>query len=262
MEQIGTPVRNDAAMAATILILGLLLAGTGLILIDQWHSAAERRQEPMFEDLLGFVATAAGLAIVGWWIAAFLLAIATAVLRQSGNDRSATATARLSPPFMRRLAVAILGLNLVGIPLANAAQAAVEPVWSPADGSTPASSAAAQWAPSTGPSAYPPGLPSLEPGPSDIEPNWRPRAPATDLGFLGSRPQRAMEPPASPSQGTVVVSRGDSLWSIAAQQLGPAASDVDIALQWPKWYAANRQVIGDNPGVLIPGQILQPPPLG
>ncbi|MNY82690.1 hypothetical protein D3C86_2249430 [compost metagenome] len=56
-----------------------------------------------------------------------------------------------------------------------------------------------------------------------------------------------------------MVAAGDSLWSIAARQLGPMASDVDIALHWPKWYAANRALIGDNPGVLLPGQILQAP---
>ncbi|MHC6221575.1 hypothetical protein [Arthrobacter sp. MMS24-S77] len=145
-------VRNDAAMAAAILTLGLSLAATGLILTDRWHVAAGRHQTPMFEDLLGFVATGVGLAIVAWWIATLLLAIAAEVLRQSGKGSRATIAAKLSPAFMRRLAVAILGLNLVGIPLANAAPAPVEPAWSPAGGTTASSAVSAEWAPAAVPS--------------------------------------------------------------------------------------------------------------
>ncbi|WP_284983730.1 LysM peptidoglycan-binding domain-containing protein [Arthrobacter sp. efr-133-TYG-118] len=260
MEQTNRIVRNDVAMAATILLLALLLAVTGLILVDRWHSAAGRLQAPMFEDLLGFVATAAGLGIGVWWIATFLLAMAAALLQQSGKDRCASATAKLSPAFMRRLAVAILGLNLAGIPLANASQAQLETAWSQATGSAPSSGISAQWTPASSPSAHLPVVPSLESGPSEIDPHWQPRAPAAEPGLLGTRPQRAAEQSASPNQGEVVVRRGDSLWSIAARQLGPMASDVDIALHWPKWYAANRHVVGDDPGLLVPGQILHPPP--
>jgi nucleoid-associated protein YgaU len=52
---------------------------------------------------------------------------------------------------------------------------------------------------------------------------------------------------------------GDTLWDIAAHQLGPTASDVDIALHWPRWYEANKAQIGENPHVLLPGQILKAP---
>ncbi|MGO4436088.1 LysM peptidoglycan-binding domain-containing protein [Paenarthrobacter sp. RAF9] len=55
---------------------------------------------------------------------------------------------------------------------------------------------------------------------------------------------------------------GDSLWSIAASRLGPFATDVDIALSWPKWYDANRSTFGADPTLLQPGQVLQPPPPG
>jgi hypothetical protein len=260
MEQTNRPVRNDVAMAATILVLALLLAVVGLILVDRWHSAAGRLQEPTFEDLLGVIATAAGLGIGAWWIATFLLAIAAALLRQAGKDRCASATAKLSPAFMRRLAVAILGLNLGGIPLANASPAQLEPAWSPANGAASSSDISVQWTPATSPSPHLPVMPSLEPGSSEIDPHWQPRAFVAEPGLLGTGPRRAPEQPASPNQGEVVVKRGDSLWSIAARQLGPMASDVDVALHWPKWYAANKHVIGNDPGFLVPGQTLQPPP--
>jgi nucleoid-associated protein YgaU len=57
----------------------------------------------------------------------------------------------------------------------------------------------------------------------------------------------------------VTVRRGDSLWAVAARHLGPGAADAQIAREWPRWYAANRDVIGDDPDRLVPGQQLRPP---
>ena len=45
-----------------------------------------------------------------------------------------------------------------------------------------------------------------------------------------------------------------------AARLGPFASDVDIALDWPRLYQANRDIIGGNPHLLRPGQVLRLPP--
>lgn len=61
---------------------------------------------------------------------------------------------------------------------------------------------------------------------------------------------------------SVVVLRGDSLWSIAARSLPAGATDAQIDLTWHSWYAANSSVIGGNPDYLLPGQILQPPTPG
>ena len=59
--------------------------------------------------------------------------------------------------------------------------------------------------------------------------------------------------------GRVMVQAGDSLWSIAARELGPDASAEAIAARWPEWYAANRQVIGSDPDLILPGQVLRIP---
>jgi len=56
-----------------------------------------------------------------------------------------------------------------------------------------------------------------------------------------------------------VVRRGDSLWDVAARHLGADATAADIAREWPRWYAANQAVIGFDPGVLRPGQVLHAP---
>ena len=57
----------------------------------------------------------------------------------------------------------------------------------------------------------------------------------------------------------VVVRRGDTLWAIAARHLGADASAADVAREWPRWHAANRAVIGDDPDLVRPGMRLVPP---
>jgi nucleoid-associated protein YgaU len=58
----------------------------------------------------------------------------------------------------------------------------------------------------------------------------------------------------------VVVREGDSLWALAARELGGGATNEAIAARWPEWYAANRHVIGDDPDLILPGQVLRVPP--
>jgi hypothetical protein len=59
----------------------------------------------------------------------------------------------------------------------------------------------------------------------------------------------------------VVVLRGDSLWSIAAHHLPADASSAQIEKAWQQWFSANASVIGPDPNLILPGQILQPPHL-
>jgi nucleoid-associated protein YgaU len=63
-----------------------------------------------------------------------------------------------------------------------------------------------------------------------------------------------------PRAGTHVVAPGDTLWGIAARRLGASASPALTAATWPRWYAANRPRIGPDPGLILPGQRLRPPP--
>jgi nucleoid-associated protein YgaU len=92
-------------------------------------------------------------------------------------------------------------------------------------------------------------------------PSWSPQR-----GTLPHVPQstaRGLRPAlaagTSPVSETVVVLRGDTLWSIAARHLGPAASAADIEIEWHRWLATNRAVIGDDADLILPGQLLRPP---
>ena len=56
----------------------------------------------------------------------------------------------------------------------------------------------------------------------------------------------------------VVVEPGDCLWTLASQSLGRPAP-ARVAETWPRWWRANRGVIGSNPDLIRPGQRLRPP---
>ena len=56
----------------------------------------------------------------------------------------------------------------------------------------------------------------------------------------------------APSKKTYTVKSGDSLWKIAASLLGDGS-------KWNKIYEANKSVIGGNPNVIKPGQVLTIP---
>lgn len=85
----------------------------------------------------------------------------------------------------------------------------------------------------------------------DVSPLWRPSPP---------RPPGLLVPAPRPDSSEVVVTAGDTLWSLAARQLGPLATDAEIAELWPRWHAHNHAVIGPDPDLLLPGQVLVPPP--
>lgn len=61
-----------------------------------------------------------------------------------------------------------------------------------------------------------------------------------------------------PADG-VTVQRGDTLWAIAADRLGPRASNARIATATRAWHEANTEVVGPDPDLIVPGQRLRPP---
>lgn len=94
------------------------------------------------------------------------------------------------------------------------------------------------------------------PGPAGpVAPAEAPAAPpAPDLDWAA----HAVAPPPA-----VVVQPGDSLWALAEQHLagrGESTTDAAVARAWPTWWAANRDVVGDDPDLLQPGTRLTPPP--
>ncbi|SDW31387.1 hypothetical protein SAMN04487912_102284 [Arthrobacter sp. cf158] len=250
-------LRGDVALAASILGLGLFLVFEGNVLMKQWQAAVSHRQSSSFEHLLGIVAGASGTAIVAWWVLSLTIALLASYLQRRRPRAGAHPLSKFSPAFMLRLAVALMSLNLLGLGAAQASTAPPDPSWKSTTASTDPA-VAKSGTPMSLAGAMQTSLPpeTTTNGREPADPAWRPGPPIVDAGLLSRQFLRETR---TPSEESVVVNAGDSLWSIASSRLGPLATDLDIAMAWPKWYIANRATIGADPTVLLPGQLLRPP---
>lgn len=99
------------------------------------------------------------------------------------------------------------------------------------------------------------------PGPTPVTAVRPTAAPTAAVPPALPRPENAEPAPQDRPDGTrhVVVRPGDSLWAIAAADLGPAATPARVAQAWPQWWSANRALVGDDPDLLHPGTALADP---
>ncbi len=74
-------------------------------------------------------------------------------------------------------------------------------------------------------------------------------------------PAQSQPQPKSQTQRQHTVRSGDTLWGIAADALGPASTDAEIAFAWHAIHENNRQVIGADPDLIQPGAKLAIPDL-
>ena len=72
-------------------------------------------------------------------------------------------------------------------------------------------------------------------------------------------PTQAVHDQSKAQPRVVRVERGDTLWSIAARDLGRDASSAEIASAASLWHQANQAVIGPDPDLIFPHQQLTPP---
>jgi hypothetical protein len=279
------PLLGAATLAAAVpaLWLGTVARGLGRAVVSGGPTAPQ--------DVLTLLAALVGLALLAWLLLAVLAEAAANVPGRAGHLANRLAR-RVTPTLVRRGVALALGAGLAGLgtaPLA-AADGPPDPGFGPARGPDPGwptatapprpdttnrrpdttsprpdttspRSPAPPWSPPIPGATTSPGVPGPIPASADPPavptPGWVPaaptvrRQPSTDLL---SRAPRAAAP-----EDEVVVHRGDSLWSIAARRLGPGASDAEVAAAWPRWYAANRAVIGPDPDLVLPGQRLRVP---
>lgn len=220
------------------------------------------------DEALSAVVAAAALVAVSWLAGSVLLELVSLLPGALGRGAARIAEV-VTPRLVRRAAEALLGVGVVA-GLAPGTSVAARPVSVAADvaivrpplpdpGFAPLPDPG--WAPTPG--SAPATAPERQPGtvtPPATAPGWLPTRPAVrahpDVRVLSPAPRSSRA--ATPAE--VVVRRGDSLWSIAATHLGRDASEAEVALAWPKWFDANREVVGDDPHLLLPGQVLRPPP--
>ena len=314
-----TPSASSGATADALLSLGMLGAGVALLLIG-WmgrsYSAgrldwAQTANTPGLrtETLVGSLALWAGAAVLFWWLMSMMIAFIAAACELRGQRVPSAQLRRWTPSFMRRLALAILSLNLLAAPGAHADVSAAPDTGMaapsasgidrnvrgvlrmqdpghpagpahtaggirtqidttapgrpspPADPLDPAWSAAVHGSLLSDPEVPPaghqtPAASAEESG--SLDPGWTPSPSPPEAGHLAASPQRS--PAASRTAGREVEVRpGDSLWTLAARELGPRATDLEIARFWPRWHTANRAVIGEDPDHLLPGMVLTVP---
>ncbi|MGY1623465.1 hypothetical protein ACI789_14815 [Geodermatophilus sp. SYSU D00965] len=235
-----------------------------------------------------------GVAVLAWAIWAWgvlgLLLTALSGLPGLAGSVARALTRGLLPAGLRRAAALALGVGLVtgpvvagcttppahpgtGLALA-AATAGPVPDW-PTTGAAPAAPSAgpvADW-----PTATPAPAPST-PAPSTPVPSTpAPSTPAPSPSQSPPSPQSAPDAPSDPAAtasdpapdwplpgpGDRVVLRGECLWQIAAGDLRTSLarepSDAEIAASVRAWWQANAAVIGPDPDLLLPGQVLHPP---
>jgi len=227
-----------------LVTMGLIL-GSGAVLIFAGTKIGSGSLWPphSYQDALAVLSIGAGAAVLSWLLLGLAAAAAGALLAKTGHLRLAALSAAASPAFLLRLAGAVVGLNLLVIPVAHGSPTTATAA--PPTATGPASTAAVD-----------PLWHQAHPAGEAVDPSWQPAPPAAAPGIVA-------KPLARHDLGnprSVTVTAGDSLWQLAAAELGPLATDVEIAERWPDWHAANRRTIGHDPSLIRPGQTLVVPP--
>jgi nucleoid-associated protein YgaU len=171
----------------------------------------------------------AGCAVLTWvtwsWGALGLLLTAAAALPGAPGAVAAPVLRVVLPAGGRRAAAVALG---IGLGLGGGPALAAPATSPPAAPESVAPAAVPDW-------------PSAEPPVPAAVPDWPGRLPS----------------------GTHVVVRGDCLWEIAEHRLATEAgrppTNREIAASVQAWWRANDAVIGPDPDLLLPGQVLRPP---
>lgn len=253
---VGHAARALGATAATT-CLAVALAGAAPERIAAAVAPRAAVETVVLAGVVALAALAAGALATGCWaLAAASLARATG-RRAAALDRTARA---LTPDVLRRVVAAGVG---VGLGLGGAVTATATETdlgWQPTTSVVPTATvgttgvgavstdtvpirSAPASSPATG-TATTPAAPAAPPGTATPPPST-------------AQPSGAADAPAAAE--TATVRPGDSLWSLAAARLAGRPTDAEIAAAWPRWYEANRDVVGPDPDLLLPGQVLTVP---
>jgi nucleoid-associated protein YgaU len=226
---------TSGAMAAVAVLLRWLTPDLGWVRIGGLDLQATVDTAGPEALLLAAVAVLAWAAW-GWGVLGLALTALSALPGLTGRLARAAA-GRLLPAGARRAAALALGVGLA---------------------------AAGPLAPLPGPLAVPAIALAGDAGPA---PEWPdPDASAAPVPEWPDPDASARPVPERPGadDGEHVVVRGDCLWRIAAADLlrrtGTEPSDAAVASAVSAWWTANAAVIGPDPDLLLPGQVLRPPP--
>lgn len=292
-----TTGHGTGARATRVLLLATTMTAVVVALAWRGRHVLSQTTPLRVETCLELFALVVGILAAGWLATTSGLALVCVLARATGRSwtRGERLVARHAPAVVRRAARIGVSVSVgAGLVLAGGtAQAAerdlsqpettvaVDLGWRPSvadlGASTPDDNQprVALPSPSSGPSTGPstPGelaVPSLDEPTAHPATGVEPTGTDADGATTGTDPiptrvrdavltvDRSV-PPVRPTADEVVVVRGDSLWSIAARTLPEGAPDAEIAASVERWFAANTGVIGGDPDLIRPGQVLTPP---
>ncbi len=238
---------------------------------NAWRMLAAGRVSSV--DHAAATACVAVVELAALWLAVGLAAqLASALPGVVGAGARRVAVWAL-PRIIQRLLAGAVGVGVVAAPAAagalgpvpadppRAAAGYLEPAAAGSLEPEPTATAAPRTSSQSQSTSLPaPGWPTDDPLPA-------PRWPASDPWQpSGSAPSPTAGPATSlPAlrHRQVRVRPGDSLWTLAAGALPGRPTPARIAAEWPRWWAANRSVIGADPNLLHPGEVLTvPAPVG
>ena len=219
----------------------------GIAAMAETLAAAQRTADTAGPDVL--VLSAAGLlawAVWAWGALGLVLTAASALPGMLGGAARVALHVVLPAGARRSAALALgLGLGVAGPVLGTATLVAPTPAVAAEAGTPPSTAGVPDW----------PAVPYALPVP-DWPASTTPRSPATQL------PAPDGPSAAAPADAHVVV-RGDCLWHIASDRLlaehGRTPTDGEVAAATQAWWQTNAEVIGPDPDLLLPGQVLRPP---
>jgi hypothetical protein len=235
--------RLVATTAAMALIAGALaLLTPGISSMAATLAAPQRTVDTAGPDAL--VISAAGLlawVVWAWGALGLTLTAASALPGMFGGAAGVVLHVVLPAGARRSAALALgLGLGVAGPLLGTAALMAPTPAAAADDWTPQPTAGVPDW----------PAVPTVLPTP-DWPTTTGPQNPAPDW------------PAATATADTHVVVRGDCLWHIASDRLlaqhGRMPTDGEVAAASQAWWQANAEVIGPDPDLLLPGQVLSPP---
>lgn len=212
------------------------------------------------DEIVGAAVTGLGVVVLAWYVLSMLAFLSCAVAAGLGRRWRAgeDLLERWGAPFLRRIAVVTLGFMVsAGVGATSAAGATAPAPGLPDD---------LRWSPVPTEESVPDAGAALERD-ADLSAPPEPGDPADDRQAAGTRPAQAVAPAAgggaeASSREAHVVRPGESLWSIAAGHLrrsGVDPTDRAVAVEWPRWYAANVDTVGTDPHLIHPGQELLVP---
>lgn len=243
-----SPRPGRFALVAGGVAVGVVAAGWALTTVLRASLTVLRPGRTSIDELVTASSSAVALGLL-LWVSAGLLVSVLGTLPGRVGGLAGRVRDRVAPAAVRRCAGILLGVTIAGslapgaaatetAAAAAVASAAPAPSWTVAPAAALASAAVPEPAP---------------------EPEWTPAPvrPQPPVSLTAQRTEVADEAPAE-----VVVRRGDTLWDLAAAHLTPEATDSEIAAAWQRWYAENRSVIGADPDLILPGQVLTVPGSG